>query len=154
VNIQIKGKDRSFNFSDADRERLAGFVDALIAGGSGFPSASEADVHTKWIDRALSARPDLAPLVRRVLETSGEPQDVLDRLKSEDETAFDELGFLVAGAYLINPKVRKGFGYPGSVPEKNPAFPDEAEAYLDDGILDRVISRGPIYRPTPDLETS
>lgn len=154
MNIQIKGKDKGFDFSDSDRERLARFVDALIAGGAGFPSASEADVHTVWIDRALSARPDLAPLVRRVLQAPGEPQDVLDRLKSEDEAAFDELGFIVAGAYLINPKIRKGFGYPGGVPEKNPAFPDEAEAYLDDGILDRVIERGPIYRPTPDLEGS
>lgn len=154
MNIQIKGKDKGFDFSDADRDRLAGFVDALIAGGAGFPSASEADVHTVWIDRALGARPDLFPFVRQVLDTPGEPQDVLDRLRSEEESVFDELGFIVAGAYLINPKIRKGFGYPGITPEKNPAFPDEAEAYLADGILDRVIERGPIYRPTPDFEAS
>ncbi|CAB4927787.1 unannotated protein [freshwater metagenome] len=33
---------------------------------------------------------------------------------------------------------------------RQPALPDEADAYLEDGILDVVIARGPIYRPTPE----
>ncbi|MCW2739051.1 MAG: hypothetical protein JWN97_3695, partial [Nocardioides sp.] len=40
-------------------------------------------------------------------------------------------------------------GMPGDAPKRNPAFPDESEHYLSDGILDPVLQRGPIYRPTP-----
>ncbi|CAB4932052.1 unannotated protein [freshwater metagenome] len=35
---------------------------------------------------------------------------------------------------------------------RQPALPDEADAYLEDGILDVVIARGPIYRPTPEAQ--
>ena len=48
------------------------------------------------------------------------------------------------------PEVRQLLGYPAGVRARQPAYPDEADSYLDDGILDAVIVRGPIYRP--DLE--
>ena len=50
-------------FDDRQRARLARLADALISGSSGWPSASEADVHGKWIDITLAARPDLVPVV-------------------------------------------------------------------------------------------
>ena len=49
---------------DADkRARFAQFADQLIAGGAGFPTASEADPEGKWLDRTLVARPDLIEVV-------------------------------------------------------------------------------------------
>jgi hypothetical protein len=133
----------------AQRDRLAAFGDALIAGGAGLPSASQAEVPSKWIDRALAARPDLMPVVVSVLARPGEPKEVLADLRRSEPEQFDAFAFAVAGAYLINPRVRKLLGYPGPAPVKNPAYPDEAESYLEDGILNPVIDRGPIYRPTP-----
>ena len=38
--------------------------------------------------------------------------------------------------------MRRELGYPGPVPMRQPALPDEADAYLEDGILDVVIARG------------
>ncbi len=131
------------------RLRLAEFADCLIAGGVGLPSASAADLHGMWIDRVLRVRPDLLPLVRDILAEEGAPADVLARIQEADPPRFSGFSFAIAGAYLINPRVREVLGFPGPVPVKNPAFPDEAEAFLEGGILEAVIARGPIYRPTP-----
>lgn len=139
----------ALKLSDEQRTRLAGFADQLIAGGAGMPSGSEADVQGAWIDRTFAVRPDLVAVVLDVIDQEGTPAAVLDRLRIADQGKFDAFAFAVSGAYLINPRVRKLLGLPGSAPEKNPAFPDEAESYLEDGILEPVIKRGPIYRPAP-----
>lgn len=135
--------------SDASRNRLAEFADRLISGGAGLPSASGADVHGKWIDRALAARPDIVDAVHAVLTLLGEPASELERLRKDDPATFDRFAYIVSGAYLMNPRVRKLLGLPGNAPKPNPAYPDESDYYLSDGILDPVIARGPIYRPTP-----
>ncbi len=139
----------ALKLSDYQRARLAGFADHLIAGGAGMPSASQAEVHGAWIDRTFAARPDLVSVVLDVIDQDGTPAAVLDRLRMADRPKFDAFAFAISGAYLINPRVRKLLGLPGSAPEKNPAFPDEAESYLEDGILEPVIQRGALYRPTP-----
>jgi hypothetical protein len=134
---------------DAQRATLAGLADELVPSALGMPAASEVDVHVKWIDRALKARPDLVPVLIRVLDAAAgeEPAEALRRLNEEDPDGVGALGTLVTGAYYLHPKVRKLIGYPGQ--KENPALPDEAEHYLGGGILDPVIARGPIYRSTP-----
>jgi hypothetical protein len=136
--------------SEAERERLGAIADQLIAGGAGLPSATGAEVHSVWIDRVMAARLDMADAVRAVVGRAGEPAEVVAGLQAEDKDLFGTFAFAVAGAYLINPRVRRELGYPGPQPMKNPALPDEADSYLEDGILDEVVNRGPIYRPTPD----
>jgi hypothetical protein len=146
TEVQVTG-----GLDEASRARLALFADLLIAGGAGMPSASEAQVHTQWIDRVFAARPDMEVAVRGVLALPGEPEAVLAQLRERDAEGFTGFAFAVAGAYLINPRIRRELGYPGPAPVRNPALPGEAESYLEDGILDVVIARGPIYRPTPDV---
>ena len=136
--------------TEEQRARLASFADSLIAGGAGLPSASEAEVASRWIDRVFTVRPDMEVTVREVIAREGDPVDILAGLRSGEPDRFSSFAFAIAGAYLINPRIRRGLGYPGPVPMKNPALPDEADAYLEDGILDVVVARGPIYRPTPD----
>lgn len=138
-----------FELSPEQRSRLAKLADCLIAGGAGMPSASQAEVHGAWIERAVAARPDLGSIVEQVIALPGEPAAALSALRGEKRSTFDAFAFAVAGAYLINPRIRLLLGYPGPAPIKNPAFPDEAESYLEDGLLDPVVNRGPIYRPTP-----
>ena len=147
VTIQPAGAP---SLSDAQRERLGLLADQLIAGGAGMPSATGAEVHTVWIDRVMTARLDMADAVRDVLARDGEPARVVAGLQAHDKDLFGTFAFAVAGAYLMNPRIRRDLGYPGPQPMKNPALPDEADSYLEDGILDEVIARGPIYRPTPD----
>ena len=131
------------------RKTLAAFADVLIPGGHGLPSASEAKVDGRWVDRVLAVRPDLAEPLLAVLSGGGEPWTALERWRSEDPLTFDAFTLVVSGGYFMNPRVRKLLGYPGQAPKPKPAFPDESDYYLEGGILDVVRERGPIYRPTP-----
>jgi hypothetical protein len=130
--------------------RLAAFADTLIPGGAGLPSASEAGVHAGLIERALAARPDLEDVVMTVIDSDGEPAEELERLRVEQPTLFDNFTFAISGAYFLSPEVRRLLGYPGPAPEPKPAAPGEAEQFLAGDIIEQVIARGPIFRPTPD----
>lgn len=130
------------------RETLGLLADVLIPSAEGMPSAREADVAGKWLDRVLGVRPDLRLELSRVLEQAKgrDSADEIHRLQEEDDTGFATLALVVTGGYYLNPRVRRLIGYPGQKP--NAPYPDEADFYLGDGLLDPVIERGPIYRPT------
>lgn len=131
------------------RSTLAGLADVLVPAVDGMPAASEAGVTGKWLDRVLGVRPDLEPLLARVLAGAegAEPAGEIRRLEREDPAALELLALVVVSAYYLNPKVRRLIGYPGQ--KATPPFPDESDYYLRDGLLDPVLERGPIYRPTP-----
>ena len=133
-------------FTPELRETLAGLVDALFPPGGDMPGGTEVDVHGRWFDRAVSARPDLVPELVRLLENARgtDPRAEVMRLQAEDKAGFSVLALAVAGAYYMSPKVRKRLGYPG--PKADPPYPDESEYWLRDGVLDPVKARGPIYR--------
>jgi hypothetical protein len=130
----------------AERAALAGLADVLVPASGRMPSASEADRSGKWLDRALRARPDLVPELRRVLATVSTPdaEGEVVRLRETDAAGFAALCLVVTGAYYMNVKVRRLIGYPGQ--KATPAFPDEADYYLADGLLDPVVERGQRYR--------
>lgn len=131
------------------RDTLAALGDVLVPAAEGMPSASEAKVSGKWLDRVVSARPDLEhDLVRVLREAQGkDPAAEIRRLQQSDESGFGTLALVITGGYYLNPKVRRLIRYPGQKP--NPPYPDEADFYLEGGLLDPVIERGSIYRPTP-----
>lgn len=131
------------------RETLADLADVLVPEAEGMPAASQADVHRKWVDRVLAVRRDLYPELARVLDAAQErdPEEEIERLNRDDPDGLATLGLVVTGAYYLNPRIRRLIGYPGQKP--NPPYPDEADYYLRDGLLDPVIARGAIYRPTP-----
>jgi hypothetical protein len=133
---------------NADERALFGaLADVLIPAGEGMPSASEAGVAGKWLDEVLEARPDLAEGLRDVLKKAAgrEPRAVVEELRKGGAPAFGALAEIVPGAYFMNPSVREAIGYVGQDTRPIDPRPD----YLDDGLLGSVISRGPIYRPTP-----
>lgn len=120
-------------------------ADVLIPSAEGMPSATEAEVPSKWIDDALRYRPDLEPHLIRALAFGAryEAKQAVEGLNAEDVEAFDALGVLTSGAYFLNPAVKKLIGYPGQVP--SPAN-DDVDSYIE--MLTKVVERGPIYRPT------
>ena len=137
-------------FNQDERAIFAALADVLIPAGEGMPSASQADVAGQWLDEVLAARPDLAEGLRDVLrKTAGrEPQRAVEELRKGDPAAFGVLAETVPGAYFMNPKVREAIGYAGQDARPIDPRPD----YLDDGLLESVIARGPIYRQTPKSE--
>ena len=136
---------------DADqRASLAALADVLIPAGDGFLSASEAGVAAEGLDQVISCQPGIAAGLMNVLENSKArpPAQVVADLQKNDHADFGVLAELVAGAYFLNPLVRARLGYTGQGPHPIDPHPD----YLDDGLLQSVLSRGPIYRPTPETE--
>jgi hypothetical protein len=140
---------RADGLDQAQRERLAALADVLIPGGSGLPSASEADVSGQWIDRTLNANGDLTESVMTMVATTGDPDLELARLRAEQPAVYERFVFAVSAAYVMNSRVRRSLGYPGVSPGRSPAPADEAEFYLEGDVLGPVIRRGPIFRPTP-----
>lgn len=135
---------------DRQRATFARLADALIPGDGDQPTASAADAHGRWLDRALATRPDLAPELAAILDEAddGETDDTLARLRSHDLPRYELLLFIATASYLMSPRTRRRIGYPGQRAE--PVLVDEAEYYLDDGdLLEPVRARGPRYVPTP-----
>lgn len=138
--------------NDVERSRLAALADVLMPGGSGLPAASEVDIHRSWIDQALAATPMMAGAVRLALEMPGEPAEVVETLREKEPGAFMAFTFVLSGAYFMHPRVRQALGYEGQAVPENPPLEGEAEYYLEDGLLDPVLARGPIYREVPGDE--
>ncbi len=136
-------------FDAAQRATLAALADVVIPAGEGLPSASQAEVAGQWLDAALAAVPELSGALVAVLEEAGsdDPTVAVARLRANNPLGFDQLCTVVAGAYFLNPDVRRAIGYPGQ--ERVPIVPETPPDYEQDGLLASVIARGPVYRPTP-----
>ncbi len=139
-------------FDPKEKALLGALADVLIPAGEGFPSASEAGVAAEGLENILSFRPDLAAGLKKLLASAtGRPAaQVVAELQQRDPAGFSILAEFVPGAYFLNPTVRAKLGYHGQG-----AHPIDPRAdYLDDGLLQSVLDRGPIYRPTPGKEQS
>ncbi|MEE4024048.1 hypothetical protein V1Y59_13250 [Gordonia sp. PKS22-38] len=140
----------SADLSQADRETFAIVADALIPSYGDRPSASGADVPGRWIDDALTARPDLLAPLREVLAAFADAEPampapaVFERLQALAPELVGAVGTLTAGAYFLNPEIRARIGYPGQ--EARTYNPGADLPYLD--MLERVVERGEIYQPT------
>lgn len=131
-----------------DRERLGELADALIPAESGMPSASQAGALGEWLDAVLAARPDLAaPLTALPASVPGVPAaEAVAMLPERDPAGWSALTAAVTAAYYMNPQVRERTGYAG---QRAIPFDPDHEEYLEDGLLDSVKARGPVYRPAP-----
>ena len=135
------------NFDPAQRAVLAGLADVLIPAGDGMPSASVGAVAEEGLNQVLAAVPSLGASLAEVLAGAKgrEPAEVIAHLARTDPAAYGILTEVVTAAYFMNPDVRKAVGYTG----QGPSPLDPRVDYMEDGLLESVIKRGPIYRPTP-----
>jgi hypothetical protein len=135
-------------------DTLAAIADILVPPTAPWPSASEAGVLEQWVDRALSALPGHAEMLTSILDAAAgeDPASEIHRLGREDPASLNALLLVVVGAYYLSPKVRRILGYSG--PRRTPALEEEADYYLEGGLLDPVVARGSIYRPTPGYSSS
>ena len=132
------------------RARLAAVADALIPAADGMPAASSVGIGGRQLDAVVASRPDLVDGIRRVLETAGDVDDAIawiEALRADDPSGYEALVTAVVGGYYLHPEVKRLLGYPGQIPE--PVNVDRFPDYADEGLLERVYARGPIYRPTP-----
>jgi hypothetical protein len=139
-------------FDQDERSLLAALADVLIPAGDGMPSASQAGVADQWLDAVLTARPDLAGGLKVLLGKvrNRNPTEAIADLRAHDHAAFEVLAEIVPAAYFMNPEVQRAIGYSG----RNPRPIDPRPDYIENGLLESVIHRGPIYRLTPTTLTT
>ena len=133
-------------FNDAERSILNELADVLIPRSNEFPSASEAGVAGDGLDQVLTSRPDLVERLTTLLTCAKDrnPSEVVDEWRSADSDKFGLLAEVVSGAYFLNAGVCAAIGYHGQVPRPILAASDN----LDSELLQPVIKRGAIYRPS------
>jgi hypothetical protein len=132
------------------RSTFAGIADYLIPNAEGMPSASEVDVHGAILDRVLTLRADLQEAFLRGLNgcAGAIPAEAANALNRDDPVAMGAVGLVASAAYYMTPRVRDLIGYPGQ--ESRPDLdPDAPPPYVTNGMLQRVIDRGSIFKPTP-----
>ena len=127
------------------RARIAGLAEVILPRTATMPSAGDVAVAGELLDRVLKADPSS----RRILE-EGLSVDFADAasavlaLQASRPDALGSLVFVVAAAYYLSPVVRDLVGYHGQEAVTIDIF--DLPAYLEDGSLERVVARGPIFR--------
>jgi hypothetical protein len=133
--------DDAATVDDSVRLRLARIAEVLIPASDTMPSAGEVGVADHLLDRVLASVPSLAEALTAALDADIAGEDTrawLDGLSTRDPAAYRSLVLAVAGAYYLDPGVRRKLGYEGQVPQ--PVRPDAFPEYVDEGLLDAVLS--------------
>lgn len=129
---------------DRERATLAAVADHLIPAVADMPSAAEV-VTDDRLGFVLRARPDLAKPLKAALraDLSEDVTQRLERLAAEP-TNLAALQLAIVGGYYTDRRVRELIGYPGQMAIELRSW--EYPAYLDEGLIDAVLARGPVWR--------
>ena len=129
---------------DRERATLAAVADHLIPAVADMPSAAEV-VTDDRLGFVLRARPDLAKPLKAALraDLSEDVTQRLERLAAEPSN-LAALQLAIVGGYYTDRRVRELIGYPGQMAIELRSW--EYPAYLDEGLIDAVLARGPVWR--------
>ena len=131
--------------TDAERAVLAAVADHLIPAAHGMPSAAEVltDDRLRFVQ---TARPDLAEPIRTALRAglADDPAERVAALAAGDPAALGALQLAIVAGYYTDKRVRELIGYPGQ--EALTIRSWELPPYLEEGLIDAVIARGPTWR--------
>ena len=130
--------------SDDERATFAAIADHLIPAAHGMPSAAEILTDDR-LQFVLGARPDLADPLRAALR-SDLGSGVAERLArlTDEPSSLSALQLTIVAGYYTDKRVRELIGYPGQMALDIRAW--EVPAYLDEGLIDAVLARGPVWR--------
>lgn len=133
-----------------DRAMFAQIADILIPAYREMPAASAVGVHSELLDTVLLHRPELLEDICRGLRAiEGDiSKGTVQSLYVSDAPAFDAISLAASAGYYMSEAVWKKLNYPGQ--ENAPFDIESPRVYDEEGLLDNVLARGPIYRPTPD----
>jgi hypothetical protein len=124
---------------------LRAIADRLIPAAHGMPSAADVlgDDRLRFV---LNARPDLVEPLRAALrpELGDDVQARLDSLGRDEPTTLGALQLVIVGGYYTDRGVRESIGYPGQMALELRSW--EVPVYLEEGLIDAVLARGPVWR--------
>ncbi len=128
-----------------ERATLTAIADRLIPGAHGMPSAADVlgDDRLRFV---LNARPDLIEPLRTALrrDLGDDPGARLEALGRDEPAALGVLQLVIVSGYYTDRGVRELIGYPGQAAIEIRSF--EMPAYLEEGLIDAVLARGPVWR--------
>jgi hypothetical protein len=131
--------------STAERATLATIADRLIPAAGDMPSAGEV-VGDERLRFVLNARPDLIGPLRAALrrELGEDAAARLETLGRDEPATLYALQLVIVSGYYTDARVRELIGYPGQVALTLRSW--EVPAYIDEGLVDAVLARGPVWR--------
>lgn len=143
--VEITPGDSMFEFGRDLMATLASVADYLIPAAHGMPSAAEV-VTAARLRFVLRARPDLFDSLIAALryELGDDPFVRLTALAAHEPEAEAALQMVIVAGYYTDSGVRSQLGYQGQVAK--PVNARDYPTYLEEGLLDKVIERGPIWR--------
>jgi hypothetical protein len=129
---------------DRERATFAAVADHLIPAVADMPSAADVVTDSR-LGFVLRARPDLAKPLRAALRSDlgADVEERLERLAAEPSN-LSALQLTIVGGYYTDRRVRELIGYPGQIAIELRSW--ELPAYLDEGLIDAVLARGPVWR--------
>ncbi len=94
----------------------------------------------------LNARPDLLEPLRAALrpDLGDDVQARLDALGRDEPSNLAALQLVIVAGYYTDSDVRDRIGYPGQVALTLRSW--EVPTYIDEGLIDAVLARGPVWR--------
>jgi hypothetical protein len=131
--------------STAERATLAAVADRLIPAAGDMPSAADV-VGDDRLRFVLNARPDLVEPLHAALrpELGDDGVARLDVLGRDEPATLYALQLVIVSGYYTDARVRELIGYPGQVALTLRSW--EVPAYIDEGLVDAVLARGPVWR--------
>jgi hypothetical protein len=132
-------------FGPDERATFAAIAEHLIPAAHGMPSAADI-VGDERLRFVLIARPDLIEPVRAALrpEIGDDPGARLDLLGRDEPANLGALQLAIVAGYYTDIGVRERIGYPGQMALTLRSW--EVPAYIDEGLIDAVLARGPVWR--------
>ncbi len=130
---------------DGELATFRAMADVLIPAAHGMPSAGDV-VDVDRLRFVLGARPDLLEPLRAALRP-GLDDDPRVRVESLERDAPGDLAALhlvLVGGYYTDKRVRELIGYPGQQALQLRSW--EMPTYLEEGLIDAVLARGPVWR--------
>jgi hypothetical protein len=128
-----------------ERATLSAVADRLIPAAHGMPSAAEVlgDERLRFV---LTARPDLLGPARSALrpDLGDDVGARLDALGRDEPAALGALQLVIVAGYYTDARVRELIAYPGQMALELRSW--EYPAYLEEGLIDAVLGRGPTWR--------
>jgi hypothetical protein len=129
----------------AERATLSAIADRLIPAAHDMPSAADVlgDDRLRFV---LNARPDLVAPLRVALrpELGNDVGARLDALARDEPSMLEAVQLTIVAGYYTDRRVRELIGYPGQEALELRSW--EYPAYLEEGLIDAVIARGPVWR--------
>lgn len=128
-----------------ERATFSAIAGHLIPAAHGMPSAADV-VGDDRLRFVLTARPDLLEPLRAAIrpDLGDDVPARVDRLGRDEPAALSALQLVLVGGYYTDKHVRELIGYPGQMALDIRSW--EVPAYLDEGLVDALLARGPSWR--------